>query len=252
MDNTQTAIRSYFAKLGLEAEIADIYLALHSHGPQNISALARNSKVERTRIYRLIDQLMESNLIEVEMDSKRGIIKAAPIANLRILINRREEELKNLHDELNLVEQTLARNSLSDPLTRVQLYRGPEGVRQMLSNQLESKSELLSYGYRSLEELLGKKFTDAWRTDIKKLQTGRRQLVNRSSALPGEISGDCRIVAEDLFRISFGCDIYDDVVAQCHWRGEEIFGLEIHNQAAADSQRQMFELLWRQAVPAGA
>lgn len=84
------AVKAYFAKLGFESEIADIYLALHTYGAQTISELSRNSKVERTRIYRLIDRLMESNLIELETRYKRGAIKAAPIANLNILISQKE------------------------------------------------------------------------------------------------------------------------------------------------------------------
>ncbi|HSD56434.1 MAG TPA: helix-turn-helix domain-containing protein, partial [Candidatus Saccharimonadales bacterium] len=113
MSMDASAVRVYFAKLGLEQEIADIYMALYAHGPQHIAALSRLSGVERTRIYRLIDTLLESNLIEVDSSHTRGIIKAAPISNLRILINRRNEELKNLTDELELLEQVMARNSLS-------------------------------------------------------------------------------------------------------------------------------------------
>ena len=74
MDTPRQAIRNYFSKLGLEAEVADIYLALHAHGPQNISTLSRNARVERTRIYRLIDRLLESNLIELESSGRRGVI----------------------------------------------------------------------------------------------------------------------------------------------------------------------------------
>ncbi len=88
---SDSAVRTYFSKLGLEREIADIYLALHAHGPQTISALSRNSGVERTRIYRLVDKLLLSNLIELESHSKRGIVKAAPVSNLRILINQKEQ-----------------------------------------------------------------------------------------------------------------------------------------------------------------
>ncbi|MEK7153681.1 MAG: helix-turn-helix domain-containing protein, partial [Patescibacteria group bacterium] len=102
------AIRTYFGKLGLEPEIADIYLALHANGSQTISELSRTSGVERTRIYRLLDKLMDTNLIEVESHYKRGIIKPAPIANLNILISKREQELKSLQDELELIEQVLA------------------------------------------------------------------------------------------------------------------------------------------------
>lgn len=134
------AVRTYFAKLGLDQEIADIYLALYTHGPQTISSLSRTSGIERTRIYRLIDQLLDSNLVELEAQGKRGIIKAAPISNLRILINQREQELKNLTDELELMEQVLSRNSLSYGHTRVQVFPGPEGLKQMRASESQAKN----------------------------------------------------------------------------------------------------------------
>ena len=260
-DKTQTAVRAYFKKLGLDAEIADIYLALHSHGSQSISALARNSKVERTRIYRLIDQLNESNLIEIEAQSKRGIIKAAPIANLRILINQRQEELKNLQDELELIEQTLARNSLSNPATRVQFYHGPEGIRQMLWNKLHAKTGIVGYGYRILEESTGKKSMEDWSDEFQKRQLTQRLLFNDDfvdswlEAKPGaatkrKVKGvDYRFIDPKLYKVSYSCDIYDDLVAYYHWNDNEIYGIEIYNQDIADSQRQMFELLWPQSRP---
>ncbi len=147
-------------------EIADIYLALHSYGPQTISELSRSARVERTRIYRLIDKLMTSNLIEVESHYKRGVIKAAPIANLNILISQKEQELKGLQDELGLIEQVLARNSISSPATRVQFYRGPEGVRQMQWNLFRAKKEIQSIMHGPMQDATGdtffKRWTDKW------------------------------------------------------------------------------------------
>lgn len=258
MDQAKATIRSYFAKLGLESELADMYLALHSHGPQSISELSRNSKVERTRIYRLIDKLMESNLIEVETQYKRGIIKAAPISNLRILINQREEALKNLQDELGLIEQTLARNSLSNPATRVQFYHGPEGIRQMLWNELNAKTEVLAYANRILEEATGKAFMSRWTDEFERRALQCRLLVNDDFAKSwqaGKRSGiatnrkvkgmDYVRVPADVFQIKHLCDMYDNVTAYYHWKDNEVFGIEIYNEAIADSQRQLFELVWQ-------
>lgn len=261
MDTSTDAIRVYFRKLGLEPEIADIYMALHTYGPQSISALARNSNVERTRIYRLIDQLMASNLVEVETDAKRGIIKAAPISNIRILINQREEELKNLHDELALVEQALGRNSISDPATRIQFYRGPEGIRQMLWNELKATSEVLGYNYRILEEATGKKFMESWTDEFEKRGLSQRLLMNEDfvqswqNNKPGvatqrKVKGIAyHAISEKTFKIRHSCDTYDNVVAYYHWKAGEVFGIEIYNQDIADSQRQIFELLWPQSKP---
>jgi len=260
MDLQQSAIRTFFGKLGLEVELADIYIALHSHGPQSISALSRNAKVERTRIYRLLDRLMESNLIELETHHTRGIIKAAPITNLRILINQREEALKNLQDELGLIEQALARNSLSNPGVRVQLYHGPEGVRQMLQNELKAGTEILAYANRILEEATGKIFMDHWSGEFearkltirqlvdeayaKSQQTGRRSGIATSRKLGN--SGQAT-VPEQLFKLRHVCHIYDQVVATYHWQDDDVYGIEIYNAGIADSQRQFFELLWERS-----
>ena len=245
MDQAQAAIRTYFKKLGLEPEIADIYLALHSHGPQTISALARNAKVERTRIYRLIGQLTESNLVEVEPHATRGMIKAAPVANVRILINERQAELKNLQDELELVEQALARNSLSNPVARVQFYAGPAGIRQMLEHELETTSETVGYWLPELLAVLDKKASQEWTAELKRRKLTRRLLINTTVAekLPG---ATCRQIDLKVLQIRQVTMVHGEVVAHYFLGGGELYGMETYNQNMADSQRQIFEALWAQ------
>ncbi len=257
------AVKTYFAKLGLEPEIAEIYLSLHAHGPQTISELSRTSRVERTRIYRLVDKLLASNLIEVESHYKRGIIKAAPIANLHILINERQQEVKNLEDELGLIEQVLARNSLNSPATRIQFYHGPEGIRQMLWNELKAKTEIVGYVFRIMDEATGKQFMGRHTEEFEKrgltfrLISGDeffrswvegRKIYGQDWSQP--IKGiNYRYISPKIFPVTHSCEVYDGVVAYYQWKDGEIFGIEIHNQDIADAQRVMFEMLWSQSVP---
>lgn len=255
------AIRTYFGKLGFETEIADLYLALHIHGPQTISELSRNAKVERTRIYRLIDHLLASNLIEVETHTKRGIIKAAPIANLHILITQKEQELTGLKDELELIQQVLARNSLSDPATRVQFYQGPAGIKQMLWNELKAKGEILGYSNRIIEEATGKTFTARWTDEFEKRNLKCRLLINDDFIASWQAGkhtiGTNRPVKgmrynhlpSSVLKLTHLCDMYDNVVGYYHWKNGEVFGVEIYNQEIADTQRQLFELLWERSKP---
>jgi sugar-specific transcriptional regulator TrmB len=253
------AIRTYFGKLGLEQEIADLYLALHVHGPQTISELARNSKVERTRVYRLINKLLDSNLIEVETHYKRGIIKAAPIANLHILITQKEQELRSLQDELDLVQQVLARNSLSSPTTRVQFYHGREGIRQMLWNELGAKEALLGYHYEILDSATGNAFIDRWAAEFEKRHLHRQIMFGNDyvkswrSRKPQRtrVEGvDYRhLDARTFFPITHSCDVYDNVVAYYNWQDNEIFGIEIYNQQIAAAQRQLLKGLWAKSTP---
>ncbi|HSX30965.1 MAG TPA: helix-turn-helix domain-containing protein [Candidatus Saccharimonadales bacterium] len=255
------AIRQYFTKLGLDSEIADIYLALHTHGPQTISELSRSSKIERTRIYRVLDKLLASNLIEVESHYKRGIIKAAPIANLHILIAQKEQEVKALHDELGLIEQVLARNSLSNPATRVQFYHGKEGIRQMQWNQTRSKTELLSVLDEPISETVGQAFLLRWAETINQREIHMKLLVtshfdevddrwhreHRENEYMPNI--EKRLVDPATFHIPSNIDIWEDVVAYYNWKDGDVFGVEIYNQDIADMQRQFFEMLWAKAMP---
>lgn len=251
-------IRTYFAKLGLEPEVADIYLALYSHGPQTISELSRSSKVERTRIYRLIDHLMASNLIEVESQYKRGIIKAAPIANLRILINEKEQELKSLQDDLGLIEQVLARNSLSNPSTRVQFYRGAEGIRQLTWNKLRAKGELIGCAYHITDDATGNNFMHKWAREFEARGLRKKLLVNDEygeswaarKPLGKRIAGfEYNYLDPSIFKITNICDVYNDVTTFFQRKDNEIFGIEIYNQDIADMHRQFFEILWSKSTP---
>jgi hypothetical protein len=252
------AIRTYFAKLDLDEEIADIYLALHAHGPQTISELSRNARVERTRIYRLIDKLMDSNLIEVESHYKRGVIKAAPIANIHILISQKEQELKSLQDELGLLEQVLSRNSLSNPATRVQFYRGAEGIRQMQWNLFRSKKDILSIMHGPMQDATGDAFFKRWTEKWNQGDWRCRILLDEHflrlsnewhKKNPGVIpkSHFSRVLDQRSTDLKFETDIYNDVVAYYNWHDGEIFGIEIYNKDIAEFQRTFFEMLWAQA-----
>jgi hypothetical protein len=256
-----SAIKVYFAKLGFENEIADIYLALHAHGPQSMSELSRNARVERTRIYRLIDRLMDSNLIEVETQtqSKRGIIKAAPIANLNILISRRGQELKNLQDELGLIEQVLARNSLSSPATRIQFYHGSEGTKQMFWNQTNAKSWVGAIIFENMQSKTNSAFFERWIKKCNEQQLRFRGIVGDSFLKTQKEwyathtnervqHWEQRYVSNDIFPITHSVTLYDNVVCYYNWKDGEIFGIEIYNQEICDTQRRFFEMLWEKAV----
>lgn len=252
-------IRTYFGKLGLEAEIADLYLALHAHGPQTISELSRNSGVERTRIYRLIDKLLESNLVEVESHHKRGVIKAAPIANLHILISQKEQELKSLQDELGLIEQVLARNSLSSPATRVQFYQGAEGAKQMFWNETTATTPVDCILFENMQIKTNSVFFERWVKRCNERNLHFRGIVG-DAFLESQKEWyathknerlqhwEQRYVAKDVFPITHSVIVYDSVVAYYNWKDGEIFGIEIYNQEIADTQRQFFEMLWEKSV----
>ncbi len=257
MPNDIRPMHDYFAKLGLEPEIADIYLALHAYGPQSLLQLAKNAKVERTRLYRLLDTLTEYKLIEAESLYKRKLYKAAPIGNLQILLTHREQQIRELQKELVALQRQYQSPSAHSPLTHVQFYRGPEGVKQMFWNQTKSRGENLSILFENMQSRTNLTFFERWVE-----RCNERNLTFRSIAGDHFLSTQVnwytkhaneklknwvgRYLPDTIFPITHSMVTYDDVVSYYNWKDGEVFGLEVYNQEIASAQRHLFEMLWQQ------
>jgi len=253
-------VREYFAKLGLEPAIADVYLTLQAYGPQNVLQLARNSKIERTRLYRLLVTLAESHLIEVEEAYKRKIYKAAPLGNLQILLTKREQEIRDLREELDVLQKTHQAQSLDTPLTHIQSYRGIDGVKQMFWNQTRAKSETLSILYANIQSRSNLAFFERWVERCNAAGLTFRSLVGDNFLTTqkewyGQHDNEKlahwqgRYLPQSILPITHSMVTYDDIVAYYNWKDGEIFGLEIYNREIANAQRHTFEVFWQQATP---
>lgn len=254
------SVKSYFKKLGLEPEIADLYLALSAYGPQSISELARNSGVERIRIYRLLDSLKSSSLIEVETHYKRSIFRAAPIENLQILVAKKEQELKSLQDEFETIEQTIQQYGKGLTTTRTQYYQGTDGLKQMFWNQTRAHGENLSILYENMQNKTNLKYFERWAHTCNERNLKFRGIIGDNFLQSQEswykehanerlANWKSRYVPSSVFSIAHSIVIYDNVTVYFNWKGKQSFGIEIYNQEIANVQRQFFEMLWQQANP---
>lgn len=260
MHNDISPMHEYFAKLGLEPGVADAYIALDTYGPQSLLQLARNANIERTRLYRLLDTLTESQLVEIDVEYKRKIYKAAPLSNLQILLTKKEQEVQQLHQDLSVLQAAHPGKSHHSPTTHVQFYRGVEGVKQMFWNETKAKSEALSILYENMQGRTNAAFFDRWVARCNETNRRFRSVVGdhflESQRTWYERHDNQRLqhwegkyIAPSIFPIKHSMVTYDDVVAYFNWKDGEIFGVEVHNAEIAATQRQFFEMLWQQAQP---
>jgi hypothetical protein len=253
-------VRKYFAKLQLEPEIADIYLTLHAYGPQAISELSRNSGVERTRIYRLLGTMADLHLCETEIRYKRSVIKPTPADNLQMLIVSREQELRDLREELGGVQEFIKSKEVPPAsTTRVQFYKGDAGLKQMFWNEARSQTENVSILYETMQMHTRSVFFERWVRKCNERNMKFRSVV--CDHLLGSLrtwysthqnerlnNWEGRYVPSSIFDVTHSMVVYNDVVSYYNWRAGEIFGIEIYNKELATAQRQFFEMLWAQGT----
>lgn len=260
MLSIETAVRDYFDRLGYEPEVAKLYLALISNGPQHIAALSRLSGVERTKIYRLIDVLLEAELIEITTEGTRGIMQAAPIANIRALLARRESELKSLHQNLELLEHAMKQHEVSSPTTRVRLYTDATGMRSLLKSSLPSENTVLyMLCIEPIEHYVGSKFMQEWSALLHTTESSIYYLFTPKAAalhhawhkqhkLVQCAPFQARIIPPDIADPTNSLLIWPDRIAFAERAHTSLHMTLIENKATATLQRVYFELLWRQSA----
>ncbi len=263
MEDIQSLLLDYVKALGYDGVAARLYTALLQYGPTTISELARIADVERSKIYRLLQPMEDSGLVEIVLRQKRRLLKATDIANLLSVVRRRESQLQQMRDDFPKLEDAVAQWQSFSP-TRVQFYQGKSGIRQMMLHELNAKTDVLAISYNAYEQIVGSEFFFYWAEEM-----GRRQVPGRhlfgdafveslktsTERLWGRLVGaqdpnDAeRYVPPEVMRITHAVTVYDDAVAHYNWHNGEVYGVEIINQQAADMQRSIFDLIWRNAEP---
>jgi sugar-specific transcriptional regulator TrmB len=82
--------------IGLDDLEAKIYLNLLRIGPITASALAKDLNIDRARMYRTVDKLVDRNIISTTLSSPKLCIAIEPQKALKIALEQKEEELRKI------------------------------------------------------------------------------------------------------------------------------------------------------------
>jgi sugar-specific transcriptional regulator TrmB len=255
MEEQTEPLRHYLIRLGLDERAADIYTALKQYGPQTISELARLSRVPRTRIYRVFDELVEAGLIEVQTHHKRNILEAAPFSKVQVVLAAKEQELSDLRREYAGLVTQLDTQMMQTDRSRIYFYEGIEGIKQMLWLQTKYSGENLSILRDGMKQQVGLAFFERWSQACNEKNITFRSIIddnliatqNSCNAKHTNTRLDnwhARYVAREVFPINYSLVVFDNIVLHYNWDTQQKFGIAIHDKFIADMQRNVFEMLW--------
>lgn len=255
-DNSYKIFERFLKPLGFTDEAIRLYISLTQSGAIPLLEASRLSGIERTRLYRITEDLEKKGLIERVIGHKRKLIKACEPDKIYLMIKDLKNETEKLEHNFNDLTKTVNSLFSGSPITKVLYFNGRDGLRQMLWNQLNTKTEILAYSYRVLQEAAGVKFFDNWSEEFGLRKLKIRDLRGNEflqSILPYKkvyVEGEMwRYIPPEVLDINYELDIYDNVLAIFNWYEGEVFGVEIHNQKVANMQRQIFETFWKIAKP---
>ena len=265
MLNNKNAILLNLRRLGLSADESKVYLALLEK-PLTHLELSRKTSINRTKVYRIADNLMARSLITEKQRDDGKFLAATDPANLEVELSTAQERLKLQKQVFKNVLPSLAELYTNKPIDpqeffTVSTFEGSAGLKQMLWNELKTKNELCVYSHDTLDQVAGRRWAENYRAEITKRKVPHRVLENFDSR---HVLESTQVVGyEAIYNVRFlnrgeldlqqELTIHDDVVSIYNWNrtgnGVKV-GLEIHNQQFADFQKSIFETYWKLAAKA--
>lgn len=244
--------------LGLADDEIDVYMSL-LHTPAAPLALSKQTGIQRTKIYSLLEQLSKRSLVTRQADERGAFYVVSDPLNLGIQLGEREVKLKEQQDTLlRLVPMLDALRGVGRTSSfTIRTYEGVEGFKQMVWHELKTKGELLSFGGGDIEELVP---DDAWAAKQRErvVEAGYRvrEIINSETDLPTFIRNPdylqaytCRGISAHVVSLEDQMIIYNDTVAIYNWRNNKKVGVEIVSKSFAATMRSIFEYFWRLTEP---
>jgi len=250
--------------LGLTDDEIKVYIFLLQQGGATILELSKGVHINRTALYRLCERLTEKGYLKKIAELHTTKYEASSVEFLKTKIQSKKQKLNELEANFEKVRD-ISKKVVGLASTKIKVihYSDREEVRQLIWNTLEAKTDILSLGYRTLAEAVGKDFNRRWWYEMVKLNIPNKIIVNPGTIKMKDSQEDPatrslyeqknsrvwqpRIISRKTFAISQETFVYNDIYSLVQWDENKIFGVEIYNKVVADQEREIFNVLWKMA-----
>lgn len=254
MNNKQYWIEKLNA-LNIGSDEAKLYIELLEK-PNTHLQLARATGINRTKVYRLAEQLEKRGLVTRRTDDRGMFLVASDPSSLEIEQTAQEAKLRQRRkvlDEAVPGLRTLFKDAKSPFI--IHTYEGPDGLRQMQWHELQAKGELLTFGNTTLEDMVDDHYwAEKMRERTVKAGYRLREIYNETGRSPDFTANpeylalyEARRVSEKDLPVATPMVIYNDTVTIYQFTGEKRVGVEIINEGFARTMKSIFELYWNMA-----
>jgi len=254
--NNSDIILEQLRILGLSRDEAKLYLELLRE-PSTHLRLAHATGINRTKVYRLAEDLEKRSLITRRVDDRGAFLVAADPATLEVALVTEEEKLMGQRAAFNALLPVLTPLKEGDASAFiVQTYDGVEGFKQMLWHELKAEGEALIFGSGAIEDLVtDRRWAEKMRAMTVEAGYRVREILNPGGKAEKFTENEAfmertfskRIIPKQIITLAHQVVVYNDTVAVYHWREEQKVGVEIIDKNYAAMQRQIFEHYWQLA-----
>lgn len=241
-------------KIGLSDKEAKTYLQLIYLGPQTASVISRNTGINRTTTYDILESLQLKGL--VQQIKKKGSTKFSalhPAELIRFLEREKTEAVRKIEKQQNDIESILPElislDNSDTTKAKVTFYEGEKGMREAYEDTLSANGEILAYAnVKEMHKGLPHFFPEYYKRraeekniHIKAIMPDNEESLERASKDKKE-NRESRIIPKEDYEFSPEMNIYNDKVLITSW--QEKLAIIIESKEIADFHRKIYKLCW--------
>lgn len=239
--------------IGLTKSEIKVYFALLELGSSSTGKIIDKSKVASSKIYEILDRLIQKGLVSYIIEAGTKHFEAADPKRILDYVNEKEEKINQQKRDLdNLIPQLELKKKLSQYQSKAAIFKGIKGAETAFADILktmEKGEEYYVMGATSPTPTFGRFIRHYHERRSKKgikvkllFSEQGKEWAERIKDLPFT---EIKFAPSQLFASSF-ISIYKNKMLITVSTQKDIILFRIDNKEIADSFRSQFELLWNQ------
>jgi len=225
--------------IGLSKSESQIYLSLLKLDEANVTEISKDSGLHRTNIYDSLEKLKEKGLISYLTKNNKQFFRANNPENIIDYLKEKELEIKKIIPELKKIQ------SQNQKKINIEIFKGKNGIKNVLRNVLKQKKELVAYGASGqLREYLPK-FAEYYLMEQEKHKIKHKFIyTDKAIGLPKKYY-EIKYLPKEFEGPTMNL-CYGDIIINLIWE-PEMTAIKIESKQLAENFRKYFELLWKMA-----
>ena len=234
-------------EVGFSEAESKVYLVLLETGASSAGTVIKKAGLHRATTYQVLQRLQEKGAVSSVIDGGRHVFSAA---SPRRLLDIMKEKEARLAKAVPALEAMLLKKSEQQD---VKVYRGAEGLRTVLNTilgEVGAGGEYCDFGVSGmLHDIMGS-YWHTWQGAKRKKRINSYVIFNeevkKHPTLLKEYHGKYRFYPKEYPSVT-DTFIYKDSVALMLWTAKPPIAIVIKSRENAQSYRNQFWLLWKQA-----
>jgi HTH-type transcriptional regulator, sugar sensing transcriptional regulator len=237
-------VLKHLTDVGLSEKEALIYLSTLECGTSLVSVIASSANFNRITTYTILEKLLTRGLVTTSI---RDGVKHFTAVSPEIFSESIKQRAKRLEKSVPHL-LALAGDNNARPI--VQMFEGLTGVKRAYKETFKSSGEILNFAN-------SKGLREHWlEYDTEYVAERARKKIFLRGIAPDDKTGklvknddekfhrETRLLPQRKFGVENEINIFDDKMLITSFE-PTVFAILIQSQAVADTQRQIFEMMWK-------